>query len=69
LLCSCGGGDTKVAIFWNPTQKAYLLGEEIKEAPSGELRVKKTGKYLQKNLWVKKDVLKSELKVLKHYEE
>lgn len=68
LLCSCGGGNTKVAIYCNPTEKAYFLVDEVKEAPSGELRVRKTGRYLQKNLWVKKDVLESELAALKHYE-
>jgi hypothetical protein len=69
LLCSCGGGDNKVAIYWNATEKTYLLADEVKEAPSGELRIKKTGRYLQKSSWVKKDVLKSELEVLKHHEE
>lgn len=71
LLSSCGGEDStdpNVKIFWNQSEKVYLLPEEVVEAPSGELRIEKNGVYLNRAEWQEKEVLQSELERLKHHE-
>ncbi len=73
LLCSCGSGgeeppDPVVKILWNQSDKEYLLPEEVVDAPSGEIRIKENGKYLNRAEWQEKEVLKSELEGLKHHE-
>lgn len=71
LLCSCGETDPnqKATIYWNETKDVYLHEKEVEHAPSGELRIKKSGEYLSKNEWHQKDLLESEIQKLRHYEE
>ena len=73
LLCSCGKEsnpppDPSVKILWNQDEKTYLLPNEVVDAPSGELRIKATGKYLDRGQWKEKEVLKSEVTGLKHHD-
>ena len=71
LLCSCGESDPnqKAAIYWNDNKNVYLRENEVELAPSGELRIKKSGEYLSKNEWRQEDRMESEIQSLRHYEE
>ena len=57
-LSPCGGseqdGDPTVTILWNRTTGTYLYRNEVENAPSGELRRKDSGEYLDKESWKKK---------------
>ncbi len=73
LLCSCGNEgnpppEPSVKILWNQSEQTYLLPTEVVDAPSGELRTKASGKYLDRAKWEEKEVLESEVEGLKHHE-
>lgn len=72
FLCFCGSGgeepDPLVKILWNQSEKEYLLPKEVINAPSGEMRIKENGKYLNRAEWQEKEILKPELEGLKHHE-
>jgi predicted HTH transcriptional regulator len=79
FFCSCGGdfrensddlknSDETIKILWNTKQESYLLFENVAKAPSGELRIEASGKYLDMSNWEEKEVLESELKTMKLYE-
>jgi len=60
--------DPTVKILWNDASREYLLPKEVEDAPSGELRLKETGEYLDRQAWKEKEVLKSDMEGLTHHE-
>ncbi|MCF7854902.1 MAG: hypothetical protein K9N51_08895, partial [Candidatus Pacebacteria bacterium] len=59
LLCSCGNGsnprpEPSVKILWNQNEETYLLPDEVVDARSGELRIKASGRYLDRAKWEEK---------------
>ncbi len=72
FLSSCGRSDQTddptVKIIQNTTTQEYLLPKEVEMAPSGELRLKENGKYLDRKNWKEKEVLKSKMEGFTHHE-
>ena len=56
-----------VQILTTTNTNTYLLVSEVEAAPSGEMRIYKTGEYLDKDAWVSNTVFASRLSGMKHY--